>query len=130
MPAKNISEYIDHAPKEAQPMLRQLRAIIRSTVTDVTEKISYGVPFYEYKYPGYRGRLVYFAAFKNHISIFAWGREVDRHKELLKYKTSKGTLQFPIGSKIPVTVIKKVIRARMKQLDEDFNTKKQIKRPV
>jgi len=119
---KTVDSYIASFPKEVQTMMKQLRAAIKASANDVTEKISYGIPFYEYKYPGYKGRLVYFRAFKKHVSIFAWGREVDKYKELKKYKTSKGTLQFPIGTKIPVTLVKKVVRARMREIDRSLKS--------
>ncbi len=113
----SVSQYIAAASPKARPMLKQLRSAIRSTAPAAVEKISYGIPFYEYKAPGYKGRLVYFAGFTNHVSIFAWGHEVDKHHTLKKYKTSKGTLQFPIGTKVPVGVIKTVVKARMKEID-------------
>jgi uncharacterized protein YdhG (YjbR/CyaY superfamily) len=112
-----VSAYIAAAPKPAQLMMKQLRAEIRAVAPMVTEKISYGMPFFQYKKEGFLGRLVYFGAYKNHVSIFAWGREVDSFPELAKYKTSKGTLQFPLGTKIPVTLVRKVVKARMKALD-------------
>lgn len=117
---KNVSAYIAAAAPAARSMLRQLRAAIRSTAPKAVEKISYAIPFYEYKAPGYKGRLVYFAAFTRHVSIFAWGREVNKHPELKKYKTSTGTLQFPLGSKIPIALVKKVVRARMKEIDDNL----------
>lgn len=124
---KDVDTYIAKAAKPAQAMMKQLRTVIKSVAPNTTEKISYGIPFYEYKSPGYPGRLVYFAAFKNHVSIFAWGREVDKYPELKKYKTSKGTLRFPIGSKIPLTLVKKVVKARMREIDRDLAAK--TKRP-
>jgi uncharacterized protein YdhG (YjbR/CyaY superfamily) len=112
-----ISAYIAAAPKPAQLMMKRLRAEILAVAPMVTEKISYGMPFFQYKKEGFLGRLVYFGAFKNHVSIFAWGREVDAFPELAKYKTSKGTLQFPLGTTIPSTLVRKVVKARMKALD-------------
>ncbi|MBI5404962.1 MAG: DUF1801 domain-containing protein [Candidatus Kerfeldbacteria bacterium] len=116
--AKNVEAYIAAAAPAARPMLRQLRAAIRTVAPQAVEKISYAIPFYEYKSPGYRGRLVYFAAFTRHVSIYAWGREVSKYPELKKYKTSTGTLQFPLGSKIPIGLVKKVVKARMKEIDK------------
>jgi uncharacterized protein YdhG (YjbR/CyaY superfamily) len=129
-PTNNVDAYIAAFPKPAQAMMKQLRAAIKSTAHDVTEKISYGIPFYEYKYPGYKGRLVYFGGFKNHVSIFAWGREVDKYKELSQYKTSKGTIQFPLGVKIPVALVKKIVKLRMKQIDRSVKKKAPVKRPL
>lgn len=114
---KDVDAYIAKAPKPAQVMMKKIRAAIKAAAPEASEKISYGIPFYEYKSPGYKGRLVYFGAFKTHVSIFAWGREVDKHPELKKYKTSKGTLQFPLGTTIPVAIVKKVTKARMKAID-------------
>jgi uncharacterized protein YdhG (YjbR/CyaY superfamily) len=114
---KDVDAYIARSAKAAQPMLKAIRAAIRTAAPKAVEKMSYGIPFYEYKHPGYRGRLTYFAAFKNHVSIFAWGREVDAFPELKKYKTSKGTIQFALGSKPPIGLIKRVVRARMKAID-------------
>ena len=96
-----VSAYIAAAPQPAQKMMKQLRADILAAAPMVTEKISYGMPFFQYKKEGFLGRLVYFGAFKNHVSIFAWGQEVDSFPELAKYKTSKGTIQFPLGATIP-----------------------------
>lgn len=98
-------------------MLTQLRRAIKSAAPTAKEEISYGIPFYEYKSPGYKGRLVYFGAFKKHISIYAWDREVNQHKELKKYKTSTGTLRFPIGTKIPMALVKKVVKARRREIN-------------
>lgn len=117
--AKTVDAYMAGFPPPAQIMMKQLRAAIRSAAPSATERISYGIPFYEYKSPGYQGRLVYFGAFKNHVSIYAWGREVNTHRALRKYKTSTGTLQFPLGSKIPVRLVQQVVRARMKELDRN-----------
>ncbi len=112
-----VAVYIATSPSAARPMLRTIRAAIRSVAPTSVEKISYGIPFYEYKYPGYRGRLAYFAAFKRHVSIFAWGREVDSIPGLKKHKGSKGTIQFPLGTKIPVALVKRAVRARMRAID-------------
>lgn len=114
---KTVSDYIAAAPKPAQPMLKQLRAAIKATAPQAREWMSYGIAAYEYKSPGYKGRLVYFGGFAKHVSIYAWGREVDNYPELKKYKTSKGTLQFPIGTKVPIGLVKKVVKARMREID-------------
>lgn len=120
MTPKNVNEYIASFPKEHQVMMKQIRAAIRSVAPKAVEKISYKLPFYEYRSPGYKGRLTYFGAFKNHISVFAWGEVVDSIPGMEKYKTSKGTLQFPLGSRIPITLIKKAVKARMKEIDRNL----------
>lgn len=109
-PSKTVDEYIKAAAPKARPMLRQLRSIIRATAPKAVEKISYGMPYYSYC-----GRLAYFAAFKDHVSIYAWGAAMKTFaSEVKPYKTSSSTLRFPLGSKLPVTLLRKLVKARVK----------------
>lgn len=108
--AKNVDEYIAGAPQEVQEKLQEIRKIIKSVARNAEEKISYGMPYYSYK-----GRLAYFAYFKDHISLFAIPPVIENHREeLKKYKTSKGTIQFPLDEKLPLALIRKLIKARVK----------------
>lgn len=69
------------------------------------------MPYYSYK-----GRLVYFAAFKDHISLFAMPPIVGEHRrELRKYKKGKGTIQFPLDQTLPVSLIRKLVKAGVKR---------------
>ncbi|MGH7682049.1 MAG: iron chaperone [Candidatus Eiseniibacteriota bacterium] len=105
--AKSVAEYIAAASPAARPMLRQLRAAVKAAAPKATEGMSYGMPYYSHK-----GRLVYFAAFKNHVSLFSSTRVLRAHAAMLtKFKTSKATLQFPIGTRVPVTVVKRIVKA-------------------
>jgi uncharacterized protein YdhG (YjbR/CyaY superfamily) len=91
-------------------MLRQLRSIVRTTAPKAVEKIGYGMPYYSY-----RGRLVYFAAFKEHVSLFARGAAMKGFaREVKPYRTSSATLRLPLGSKLPVTLVRKLVKARVK----------------
>ncbi len=104
--AKSVAEYIATASPEARPMLRQLRAAVRAAAPQAKEGMSYGMPYYSYL-----GRLVYFAAFRSHVSLFASARTIQAHAATLKkYQTSKATLQFPLGTRVPVTVVGKVVK--------------------
>ncbi len=106
-----VSRYIAAAPPAARIMLRQLRAAVRSVVPQAEERISYGMPYYHY-----RGRLVYFAAFKRHVSFFVWGPILKRYAaELEPYRTSGATLQFPLGTRVPVALVKKLVLARRRE---------------
>ncbi len=62
---KDVDSYISEAPKELRGKLKELRAAIRTTAPGAEERISYGMPYYSYK-----GRLAYFAAYKNHIGLY------------------------------------------------------------
>jgi uncharacterized protein YdhG (YjbR/CyaY superfamily) len=106
-----VDAYIAAAPMPAQPILRQLREAIKAAAPNATERISYGMPSYEY-----HGRLVYFAAFKNHVGLYAVGQEHDTYtKELGGYLSGKSTARFPIGQPLPVALIRNVVKARVKE---------------
>jgi uncharacterized protein YdhG (YjbR/CyaY superfamily) len=110
---RDVDAYIAVAPKEAQPMLRQLRRAIRAAAPKAEEKISYGMPFYEHN-----GRLVYFAGYKNHVGLYAAIPAKNIYaKELKKYKAAKSTVRFPIGHPLPVGLIKKLVKVRVKEND-------------
>ena len=106
-----VDVYIAAAPKAVQPMLRKLRRAIRSAAPKAEEKLSYGMPFY-----AYHGRLIYFAAHKNHVGMYPIiGREKNLYaKELKPYVAEKATLQFPIGQPLPIELVKKVVKERVK----------------
>ena len=106
-----VDAYIAAAPVQAQPILRQLRDVIKAAAPKAEERISYGMPSYEH-----HGRLVYFAAFKNHVGLYAVGQEHDSYaKELRGYLTGKSTARFPIGKPLPIALIRKVVKARIKE---------------
>lgn len=125
-PIKTVDAYIAAAPKPAQVMMKQIRAAIKSVAPKTNERISYAIPFYEYKSPGYKGRLAYFGAFKSHVSMFVVPEKISPAlvKEVQQYKVAKSTLRFPIGTKVPVALIKKLIKLRMKEIDA--NLKKSV----
>jgi uncharacterized protein YdhG (YjbR/CyaY superfamily) len=106
-----VDAYIAAAPTQAQPILRQLRDVIKAAAPKAEERISYGMPSYEH-----HGRLVYFAAFKNHVGLYAVGQAHDSYaKELSGYLTGKSTARFPIGRPLPIASIRKVVQARVKE---------------
>jgi uncharacterized protein YdhG (YjbR/CyaY superfamily) len=113
---KNVDEYLARVPEPARGTLKRIRRVIRSVVpTETTEVISYGIPMFKYN-----GMLVGYAAFKNHCSLFPTGSGVlDRfEKELSGYRTSKGTLQFPSDKALPDALVKKIVKARVKENKE------------
>lgn len=124
---QTVDAYIDAAPENVQPMLRQLRQAIKSTVPQADEKISYRMPFYEY-----HGRLIYFAAHRTHVGMYpVIGREKDLYeKELKPYLVEKATLQFPIGRPLPIALIKKVVKARAKANEGKASATKQPPQPT
>lgn len=114
--AKTVDEYLADVPEPAQATLRHIHAVIRSVVPkETTEVISYGIPMFKYN-----GMLVGYAAFKKHCSLFPTGSSaLDQfEKELKGYRTSKGTIQFPPDKPLPDALVKKIVRARVKENKE------------
>lgn len=110
-----VDEYIKLAPKELQGKLTVLRRTIREIAPEAEEKLSYGMPYY-----GYKGRLVYFALAKKHIGLYIPPPIIHNHKdELQKYTTSVSAVQFPLGEELPLDLIKKLVKARMKHNEEN-----------
>lgn len=95
-------------------MLRELRRLIKASAPKATEGISYRMPYYSHC-----GRLAYFAAYKHHVSLFCWGPPMKEYaKEVAKYRTSTATLRFPLGSRIPAALVKKLVKARVRSNEE------------
>lgn len=107
--SKEVDAYIAAAPKRAQSRLRQIRQIIRSEAPQAEEGFSYRMPSYTY-----RGKLMYFAAFKHHIGLYPVGN-ADKHLGMSRYMTGKGTYQFPLDEPLPVDLIRRLVRTRVKE---------------
>jgi uncharacterized protein YdhG (YjbR/CyaY superfamily) len=113
-PPKNVDEYLAAVPQPARDTLNKIRAAIRSVVPpEATEAISYGMPVFKY-----RGSLVWFAAFANHCSLFPTASVIEAFKnELEGFSTSKGTIQFPIDKPLPSALVKRLVKARIAQIE-------------
>jgi uncharacterized protein YdhG (YjbR/CyaY superfamily) len=109
-----ITEYINSAPKEAQKNLRELYAILKEVAPGATEGIKWGSPVFEEK------RILFaFAAFKSHLNFMPTPSAMEPFKkELAKYKTGKGSIQFPYDMRLPKTLIRKIAAFRVKELRE------------
>lgn len=110
---KDVDSYIANSNREAHPILKELREIIKSTVPRAEEGMSWGVPFYKY-----HGDLAGFAAYKNHVS-FGFGADVLRSQdrkvlEKRGYIIGKGTMQIKFDQKVPTTAIEQILRAKAK----------------
>ena len=114
MPQKQsttVAEYINAAPAWAKNTLKELRTAIKTAAPKAEESISYHMPYYSQN-----GRLAYFGAYKNHCS-FHWISKEDKRtftKELAKQTVVGSTLQIPKGEKVPVTLIKNIVKSRLK----------------
>lgn len=116
----NTDEYIAQFPPEIQAKLQDLRAAIKAAAPEAKEKISYGMPAFDQN-----GVLVYFAAFKDHLSFFptgsgraAFGAELDR------YPGGKGTVQLPLNEPLPLDLIARIVKYRVNENMEKAKTHK------
>src|SRR5208282_5441891 len=111
---KTVDEYLAGVPQPARSTLLKVRAAIRSAApTEATEGISYGIPMFKHK-----GVLVWFAAFANHCSFFPSAAVIAQfQKELKAFRTSKGTVQFPVDKPLPAALVKKMLKARLAQIE-------------
>ena len=119
---KNVDEYLATVPEDARATLALVRKTIKAAAPQADEVISYQMPMYKQ-----HGMVVGFAAFKNHCSLFPGAKAVATYKDELKgYKTSKGTIQFPIGKPLPAALVKKIVKSCVAENEE--RQKKKAKR--
>ncbi len=121
IPIKNIDDYLAQLPENQRIMLEELRQTIREAAPQAEEVISYQMPAFKYN-----GMLVYFAAFKNHCSLFGGNASVIKEMaaELKDYKTSTGTIQFTDDKPLPAALVRKIVLARVKENEAKVKTKK------
>lgn len=117
-----VEEYISKHSNEVQDILRKIRDIIVKCSPDASESISYGMPGYKL----YGKPLVYFAAFKNHIGLYATPTGHEQFaEEFAQYKQGKGSVQFPLNQQIPYELIERVVRFRVEE-----NSQQSFKKPL
>ena len=109
---RNVDEYLAGVPEPARNTLNKIRAAIRSAVPpEATETISYRIPAFKCN-----GVLVWFAAFRDHCSLFPTASVIEAfRKELKGFSISKGTIQFPTDKPLPAALVKKLVKARVAQ---------------
>jgi uncharacterized protein YdhG (YjbR/CyaY superfamily) len=109
----DVEDYLAPLPEDQRAALEKLRATIRAAAPEATETISYQMPTYKL-----RGRvLVYYAAFKDHCSLFPASEAVMEAlgEELKPHFSGKGTLRFTPDKPIPVALVKKIVKARIEE---------------
>ncbi len=111
--AKNVNEYISGAPKEARAKLKEVRAAIRAIIPKAEESISWGVPFYKYY-----GVLAGFVALNGYVSFGLAFRLENKDRKILEekcYKTGKKTFQIKFNQKVPISIIRKMLKVEAKK---------------
>src|SRR5437660_12278562 len=111
--ASDIDEYLATVPVDARATIEKLRRLVSAAAPQAVEAIWYQIPTFKLD-----GRaLVGFAAFKNHCSFFPMSMAIMKtyHDELNSYDTSKGTIRFPSGKPLRAALVKKIVKARIKE---------------
>jgi uncharacterized protein YdhG (YjbR/CyaY superfamily) len=110
-PSTSIDAYIQAQPKELQERLAELRAAIVRAAPQATEKMSYQMPTF------FLGEnLVHFAAYKEHIGFYPSPTGITAFaKELKGYETSKGAIRFPLDQPLPLALVGRIVRFRVKE---------------
>ena len=114
MKPKTIEEYIDAAPVEQQERLWKLHDVIKSAAPGASEALKWRMPAYSYQ-----KILVALAVFKNHTGFYPMPSAIKAFKkDLTKYKTAEGSIQFPHDKPLPLPLVKKIIKFRIKESAE------------
>lgn len=110
-PASSVDEYISGFPQNIQDILEQVRATVKKAAPGAEEAIKYAIPTLTLK-----GNLVHYAAFKNHIGFYPAPSGTEEFKaELSVYKSGKGSVQFPLDKPMPLTLITKIVKFRVRE---------------
>ena len=112
----NVRDYIASFPENVQKVLEQIRVAIKEAAPAAQEIISYGMPAFKYK----GSVIIYFAGYKNHIGVYATpSGHAAFAKELSIYKQGKGSVQFPLDKPVPLNLISRIVKFKVKQRDEE-----------
>lgn len=113
---KSVDDYIASAPKEAQPKLRELRSLIRMVAPDAKERTDYfEMPGYSYDGYDYDGMFAWFSFEWPYVRLHVRPPVLQSHaKELSRYRTTKAILNLPIEARIPMTLVKKLVKESIK----------------
>jgi uncharacterized protein YdhG (YjbR/CyaY superfamily) len=118
---KSVDQYIGTFPKDVQAGLQTIRRTIQKAVPEAQEAISYQIPAFRF-----HGRLLYFAAFKDHFSVFGASHAARTafKEELSKYEEAKGTIRFPMSKPLPVAFLRDLARYGARENLDRERTKK------
>ncbi len=107
-----VGGYIATQAREAQPVLRRVRSIIRKALPKAEETISYQIPTYRL----HGQYVVYFAGWKHHWSLYPVTEPVREAlgPALSSYEFRKGTLRFPLAEPVPTRLVERIVRALAK----------------
>jgi uncharacterized protein YdhG (YjbR/CyaY superfamily) len=106
---KTINDFINQFPQDTQALLQKVRETIKAVAPEATETISYGIPTFQF-----HGNLVHFSGYAHHIGFYPGASSIREFaKDLSGYKTSKGTIQFPLDKPIPFDLVRRITEFRL-----------------
>ena len=112
MKFKTVDEYFEHAPAHSHDYLNQMRKILKETLSEAEEVISYNMPAFKLK-----KILVYYAWNKDHIGYYPTPSGITAFKERVsKYKHAKGSVNFPYDEPLPVDLIRDIALFRLDEI--------------
>ncbi len=119
---KSVDEYIASQPAAVQGILGRVRNAIREALPGAEEVISYQIPAYKLR----GGRVLFFAGWKQHYSLYPAGERLVAafRDELASYEVSKGTIHFPLSQPVPVKLIGRIAKFRVKEVAEREKAKR------
>jgi len=124
-PARTVEEYLAALPEAQRAALERVRRAVRDAAPEAEEVISYRMPGYRYK-----GMLVYFAAFEDHLSFFGAGKGLVKtfSEELEPFDVSGSTIRFSVEHPLPAALVKKMVKARVRENESRVKLKQKKER--
>jgi len=117
---KTVDEYFSVFPATTKKILQEVQKTVKQAAPQAEELISYNMPAFKL-----HGMLVFYAAYEKHIGFYPTASGIKAFKkEFSAYKNSKGAVQFPIGEPIPLDLISKIVKFRVKENLEKVKAKK------
>ncbi|MBA2306052.1 MAG: DUF1801 domain-containing protein [Acidobacteria bacterium] len=110
-PPRNIDEYIAAFPDDVQEVLEKIRLRIRKAAPDAEETVRYGLPTFRLE-----GNLVHFGAWREHVGFYPTPTGIEKfEKELSVYERAKGSVKFPLARPVPLALISRIVKFRVKE---------------
>lgn len=126
--ASNVDSYIADFPPKVQVMMKKLRSCIKKAAPEAEESISYMMPAYKF-----HGPLVYFGGYERHIGFYPTGGGITPfQKEISVYKHSKGAVQFPLNEPLPLDLVERMVKYRVKEnlLKAEMKKQKKVSKKI
>ncbi len=108
---QTVEEYIATFPAKTKKCLKDIRTTIKKVAPQAEEVISYNMPAFKL-----HGMLIWYAGYKEHIGLYPKTTVIQAFKkDLAVYKQSKGTIQFPLDQSLPLDLIARIVKYRIRE---------------